>query len=99
MLFCAAWLQEAAGNSGLYMVALVSGLTDVDAMVLTSLRLFTMGKLPGLESVTAITLALVANLAFKLGLVFFIGGPQLARRCASGIAAIGAGAGLALVAL
>lgn len=99
VLFCAAWLQEAAGNSGLYMVALVSGLTDVDAMVLTSLRLFTMGKLPGLESVTAITLALVANLAFKLGLVFFIGGPQLARRCASGIAAIGAGAGLALVAL
>jgi uncharacterized membrane protein (DUF4010 family) len=99
VLFCAAWLQDYAGSKGIYTVALVSGLTDVDAITLTSLRLYNTGRLPVEETVTAITLALIANLAFKLSVVFFIGGKQLGRRCAAGLGMIGAGSGLALLLL
>ncbi len=37
------------------------------------------------------------NIGFKLGLVFFIGGPLLAKRCAVGMIATAAGIGLALL--
>ncbi len=45
VLLCSAWLSDVAGSSGLYVVAMVSGLTDVDAIALSSLRLFHMDKL------------------------------------------------------
>jgi uncharacterized membrane protein (DUF4010 family) len=80
VLLAAAWLSDVAGKSGLYAVALVSGLTDVDALTLSSLQLFTSGKLGGHEAVVAIALALLANTAFKLGLVVTVGGKPLARR-------------------
>lgn len=47
VLFFAAWLSDIAGSGGHYAVALVSGLTDVDAITLSSLRLFELGKLQG----------------------------------------------------
>jgi uncharacterized membrane protein (DUF4010 family) len=47
--------------------------------------------------VIAIVLALVANILFKLGLVFAVGGAALARRCAPPMLAAAATAGLALV--
>jgi uncharacterized membrane protein (DUF4010 family) len=80
VLVAAAWLSDVAGHRGLYAVALVSGLTDVDALTLSSLQLFTSGKLGAREAVVAIVLALVANTVFKLGLVATIGGKPLARR-------------------
>jgi uncharacterized membrane protein (DUF4010 family) len=96
VLFFSAWLSDAAGSGGLYAVALVSGLTDVDAITLSTLRLYDLGKLELLQSVSAIVLALVANMAFKLGLVFAVGGAALARRCAPAMLAAAATAGLAL---
>ncbi len=99
VLFFAAWLSDIAGSGGLYVVALVSGLTDVDAITLSSLRLFGLGKLPAFDVVTAIGLGIIANIAFKLGLVFFIGGPLLAKRCALGMTLTAAGIGLALLIL
>ena len=99
VLFFAAWLSDIAGNSGLFVVALVSGLTDVDAITLSSLRLFGLGKLPTAETVAAISLGIMSNIGFKLGLVFFIGGPLLAKRCAVGMIATAAGIGLALLLL
>jgi uncharacterized membrane protein (DUF4010 family) len=80
VLLAAAWLSDVAGRSGLYAVALVSGLTDVDALTLSSLQLFTSGKLGAHEAVVAIALALLANTVFKLGLVVTVGGKPLARR-------------------
>ncbi len=97
VLFLAAWLSDIAGNSGLYVVALVSGLTDVDAITLSSLRLFGQGKLQTAEAVVAISLGIMSNIGFKLGLVFFIGGPLLGKRCAVGMIATAAGIGLALL--
>ena len=80
VLVATAWLSDVAGSSGLYAVALVSGLTDVDALTLSSLQLFTSGKLGAREAVVAIALALLANTVFKLGLVLTVGGRPLARR-------------------
>lgn len=74
VLFCSAWLSDVAGSSGLYAVALVSGLTDVDAITLSTLRLYDLGKLAPVQAVGAIVLALVSNILFKLGLVFAVGG-------------------------
>ena len=99
VLFFAAWLSDIAGSGGLYVVALVSGLTDVDAITLSSLRLFGLGKLPAFDAVTAIGLGIISNIGFKLGLVFFIGGPLLAKRCALGMTLTAAGIGLALLIL
>ena len=97
VLFFAAWLSSIAGSGGLYLVALVSGLTDVDAITLSSLRLFGLGKLQAADTVTAIGLGIMSNISFKLGLVFFVGGPLLAKRCAGGMIVTAAGIGLALL--
>ena len=99
ILLGSAWLHDVAGREGLYLVALVSGLTDVDAITLSSLRLFTAHELAAPLAVTAITLAVLSNLAFKLGLVLVVGGWSLARRTIPGLIAIGVGlaAGLMLL--
>lgn len=93
VLFAAAWLAYYAGNQGLYAVALASGLADVDPITLSSLRLFGLGILAESPVVTAITLAFAANLAFKFGLMLFIGGTALARKTAVGMLSIAVGAG------
>ena len=91
VLVLSAWLQDVAGNRGLYLLALASGLTDVDAITLSSLRMFGQDKLTAAQTITAITLATLSNLAFKTGLVVVIGGAALARRALPGLAAIAAG--------
>ncbi len=97
VLLASAWLQDVAGNKGLYIVALASGLTDADASVLSTLRLFNLETIPGSEAVIAVTLALMANLVFKIGLVVSIGGGKLARHALPGLLAIGGGMALGLL--
>ena len=46
---------------------------------------------------TAIGLGIMSNIGFKLGLVIFIGGPLLPKRCALGMIVTAAGIGLALL--
>lgn len=99
VLIGAAWMNDVAGSQGLYIVALISGLTDVDAITLSSLRLFNVGQLSELQTVTAIAIAFLSNLAFKLGMVVFIGGKQLAKRVAIGFAAMAVGVLAGLIAL
>jgi uncharacterized membrane protein (DUF4010 family) len=82
------------------MVALISGislteylalrLTDVDAITLSSLRLFGLGELQAGQATTSITLALISNLCFKLGVVAFVGNLRLFQRCAVSIGAMAA---------
>ncbi len=99
VLLASAWLQDIAGSSGLYIVALVSGLTDADASVLSTLRLFNLDKVVSGDAVIGVTLALLANLVFKIGLVVSIGGARLARAALPGLFAIGGGmaAGLMII--
>ncbi len=99
VLLGAAWMEDLAGSQGLYAVALVSGLTDVDAITLSSLRLFNLGQLSEQQTVTAIALAFLSNLAFKFGMVVFIGGWNLARHVATGFVAMASGVLLGLFAL
>jgi uncharacterized membrane protein (DUF4010 family) len=91
VLFAAAWLSDLVGDQGLYAVALVSGLTDVDAITLSSLRLFGLGNLQAGQVVTAVLLAMLANIVFKSGLAASIGGADLARQVLPGMAAVAAG--------
>ena len=99
VLVAAAWLSDIAGNAGLYTVAAISGLTDVDAITLSSLRLFDLEKLSNHHAVMSIAIAFLTNMLFKFGLVFFIGGKQLASQVLPGFAAISAGVGLGLLML
>lgn len=91
VLLLAAWLQDLAGSRGVLAVAFMSGFTDADASVLTSLRMFHLDKLTDHDVITAMTLAVGANLLFKIGLVGSLGGVTLTRRVLPGLLSIGAG--------
>ena len=99
VLLAAAWLSDIAGNQGLYAVAAISGLTDVDPITLSSLRLFELDKLSANNAVTAIAIAFLVNMLLKFGLVFFIGGKSLAKHVLTGFAAMSVGVGLGLLLL
>ncbi|TCV90123.1 MgtC/SapB family protein [Sulfurirhabdus autotrophica] len=96
VLFLSAWLSDRIGSVGLYGVAMVSGLTDVDAITLSSLTLFSLEKLNADQVVTAIVIALNANLLFKFGLILFVGGTTMAKRSILGLLAVGVGSSAAL---
>jgi uncharacterized membrane protein (DUF4010 family) len=91
VLLAAAWLSDIAGSRGLYLLALASGLTDVDAISLSTLRLFGQGKLLADQAVLAIAIAYLSNLAFKFGLLAFFGGKSLARHAAPSMGALALG--------
>ena len=91
VLLAAAWLSDWLGTRGLYAVALVSGLTDVDAITLSSLRLHNLGQLPVAILVNVITLAVLSNLVFKSVLTLSIGGWKMARHAVAGMGALGLG--------
>ncbi|GAB4127153.1 MAG: MgtC/SapB family protein [Sideroxydans sp.] len=97
VLLCAAWLSDIAGSSGLYLVALVSGLTDMDAIALSTLRLYNLGKLTSQQAVLSIAIAFLSNMGFKFALAAAIGGLALARRLALSFLAIGGGVALGLL--
>ena len=96
VLFCAAWLSDVAGSSGLYIVAIVSGLTDMDAITLSSLRLFNLQKLSSEQTIISISLAFISNMVFKFGMAVSIGGMALAKHIAVGFFAMAAGVALGL---
>ncbi|MBI1398310.1 MAG: DUF4010 domain-containing protein [Betaproteobacteria bacterium] len=94
VLLAAAWLRHATGETGLYWLAFVSGLTDVDAITLSSLRLEDLGQIGADNVRTVIVLAIFANNVFKFAMAFFTGGRRLALRCAIPMAATMAGMGI-----
>ena len=91
VLLAAAWLSDWLGTRGLYAVALASGLTDVDPITLSSLRLLNLDKLTVAGVVNVVTLAVLANLLFKSALALVIGGWQMARHAIAGMGAVGVG--------
>ncbi len=97
VLLLTAWLVDVAGSNGVYTAALISGMTDVDAITLSSLRLYSLGTLSGSQVAISIVLAVSANSVFKLGVVRVVGGSELFRRCLPAMAAVVAAAGIALL--
>ena len=88
VLLAAAWLNDVAGAIGVYAVAMVSGLTDVDAISLSSFRLFGDGSVTAAHAVMAIVVATVTNAVTKAGIVYVVGGTSLGHRCVLGFAAM-----------
>jgi uncharacterized membrane protein (DUF4010 family) len=96
VVFLSAWLSDIFGEKGLYSLALASGLTDVDAISLSVLRLFNLDKLAAQQTVIAIVLAVLSNMVFKLGMVLGFGGTALFRRCVIPMGAVATGLLVAL---
>lgn len=86
-----ATLNDLAGSAGVYAVALVSGLVDLDAISLSSFQLFRGGHLEARDAAGVVLVAYVVNLMFKAALGFAIAGPSLGVRVLPGFAAIAAG--------
>mgnify|MGYP001764849877 CR=1 FL=1 len=91
VLLASAWLSDVMGSQGLFTVAAVAGLTDVDAITLSTLRLSGLGGITADQAISAIVLAFIANLIFKSTLVWAIGGWHMARHVIAAMSAIGAG--------
>lgn len=98
VLLLVAWMNDIFSNAGVFIIAFLSGLTDVDAITVSNLRLHSLGAISTSVAVIAVVLAFVANLLFKLGIVFVVGGRGLKAPVATGflVLVIGAAAGLGL---
>jgi uncharacterized membrane protein (DUF4010 family) len=98
VLLVSAWLTDVVGSAGLYGLAMIAGLTDVDPVTLSSAQLATQGKIGEEQAAIAIGLALSANLALKTALVFVAGNSLIGRQCAVPLIAtlLGALLGLAI---
>lgn len=79
VMLCARGMHAWLGHGGLYAVAAVSGLTDVDAITL-SLAQMAQETVDPDAAARGIVLAALANTAFKGGLATAIAGRSLARR-------------------
>jgi len=69
-------------HSGLYVVAGISGLTDMDAITLSTSGLAAGGSIEPSTAWRAILIATIANLVFKTGIVAMLGGRALLMRIA-----------------
>jgi uncharacterized membrane protein (DUF4010 family) len=71
--------KEHFGNSGLYVVSVISGLTDMDAITLSTSRLVASNGLDARTGWQVILIAAMSNLAFKAAAVAVLGGGRLLR--------------------
>jgi len=65
------------GNTGIYLISLISGLTDVDAITL-SLSSLAKNKISLINAAIGISIASISNSLFKLSIVWFFGKKELA---------------------
>jgi uncharacterized membrane protein (DUF4010 family) len=95
-----AWLSHRAGSQGLYALAAVSGLVDVDAIALSSFGLFNSESIGAGVAASAIGIAYLASTAFKFAVVALAGNVGMLKRWGATLATPAAGivAGLLLIA-
>lgn len=82
VLLAVAAAKQHFGHGGLYVVAIASGMTDVDAITLSTSALMRDGSVAVPTGWRVILVAALANLLFKGGIVAFAGGAVLLRRLA-----------------
>jgi uncharacterized membrane protein (DUF4010 family) len=80
VLFVVAAVKERFGAAGLYIVAAISGLTDVDAITLSTAKLVDTNHLGPDTAWRIIILASLSNLVFKAGIVAALGNRRLLMR-------------------
>jgi uncharacterized membrane protein (DUF4010 family) len=98
VLLAVAIVRHHFGSAGLYVVAVLSGLTDMDAITLSTARLVERGKLATDTGWRVILLAGLANLLFKGVVVVALGSRALALRIILLFAAAAVGGGALLYA-
>ncbi len=96
VLLAVAFARDRFGTAGLYIVAAISGLTDVDAITLSTSRLVQSSRLDPDTGWRAILLASMSNLGFKAGIVAALGSRALLGRIAMLFGAAMVGGGLIL---
>jgi len=72
--------QHYFSDRGLYLVAAISGLTDMDAITLSASRLAAEESVTPNTAWRAILIGTIANLVFKSGIVAVLGGRRLLMR-------------------
>jgi uncharacterized membrane protein (DUF4010 family) len=82
VLLAVAFARDRFGTAGLYTVAGLSGLTDMDAITLSTARLVEGGGLEPGTGWRAILIAAMSNLVFKAGIVAVLGSRRLLWRVA-----------------
>ncbi|WP_411827838.1 MgtC/SapB family protein [Luteolibacter sp. AS25] len=80
ILFVVAFTREKFGESGLYVVAVLSGLTDVDAITLSTAQMMNKDNIDVGTGWRLIMVATLANTLFKGGAVALLGGRALLKR-------------------
>jgi uncharacterized membrane protein (DUF4010 family) len=80
VLLAVAYVRDRFGEAGLYPVAALAGLTDVDAITLSTGRMVSAGQLSGDVAWRVIVVAYISNLVFKAGIVAVLGSRALLWR-------------------
>ena len=98
VIFAVAFAKDHLGDSGLYIVSVISGLTDVDALTLSTSQLVKQNRLDPAVAWHLILIGALSNLVFKAGMVAAFGAPQLWKHIVPAFA-VAVAAGLALLAV
>jgi uncharacterized membrane protein (DUF4010 family) len=82
VLLAVAAAKDYFGSQGLYVVGVISGLTDMDAITLSTANLVTQGRVDVETGWRVIFIAALSNLVFKGGVVAMLGHRKLLARIA-----------------
>lgn len=96
VLFGVAVARRHFGDAGLYTVAFVSGLTDMDAITISSAQMIQAGRVSPETGWRLILVGALSNILFKAVAVAFLGSRQLAGRVAV-LFALSMAGGIALI--
>lgn len=80
VLLAVAWAQENFGTRGLFVVAVLSGLTDMDAITLSLSDMVNQKQIDAVSGWRMILVAAISNLVFKAGTVAALGSRKLLGR-------------------
>ena len=83
VLFGVAFAKDQFGNAGLYAVSALSGLTDMDAITLSTARMVEQSKIETDTGWRMIAIGFLSNLVFKLGIVVALGSRPLRKQIAA----------------
>ncbi|BAF69286.1 MgtC/SapB family protein [Nitratiruptor sp. SB155-2] len=72
-----AFVETRYGDIGVYVVSVISGITDVDAITLSLSEMAKESRLGLIPALTGIVLASYTNTLVKLGIVYWLGGKEL----------------------
>jgi uncharacterized membrane protein (DUF4010 family) len=97
VLLGVAWVRHVMGESQLYLAAAVAGLTDVDAITLSTAKMAEANAIDATRAWRLILIAYISNLLFKAGIVAMLGSRRLLMRVVILFAIIGAAAGAVIM--